>query len=259
MTTNQYQSTLSSWWALTRDTLTLKPDPYLRMVSGKPSLRRALIVVAIVGLLIGAVQAVVGLPSLVVGNPFNAEDFVSQMEQSFNQIAPFMGDDPNAQQFMDIYRGSLENFAPFIEQVTNVRTPLPKFIDRLFMWVGEWLSTPFALLARWLGISIWIMLFARLLGGRGGLLAYLSVSALSTIPHLLGALGFIPCVGWLLALIGSIWGLIIQVKAVEVSHDLSQGRAIAAVLLPYILIVVLIGLLAGIGIALLFAAIASSN
>lgn len=80
------------------------------------------------------------------------------------------------------------------------------------------------------------MLFARMLGGRGSLLSYLSASSLSTLPHLLGAFGFIPCLGPLLGLIASIWGLVMQTRAVELTHGLSRERALVAVLLPYFLL-----------------------
>lgn len=235
-------STRASWTQFGRDALTLKDEPFQQM-SAAASIKKAVLIVVVVGLLIGAVHALVGIPGLFRSSVVEATEITAQFDAIFEQVAPFMPtDDADFNEFWDIYRGSIENFAPTIEAITKLPTPLPGFFGRLFTWLGGWLSRPFSLLASWLGISIWIMLFARLLGGRGSLLSYLSASSLSVIPHLLAAFSFIPCLGGLLALIGSIWGLVIQVKAVETTHGLTQGRSILAVLLPYLLIVLLLGL-----------------
>lgn len=235
-------STRASWTQFARDAVTLKPEPFQKM-SAAASIKKAVLLVVVVGLIIGAVQALVGIPGLFRSMAVSADEITGQFDQVFDPILPFMpSDDADFNEFMDMYRRSIESFAPTIEAITSLPTPLPGFFGRLFTWLGGWLSQPFTLLASWLSISIWIMLFARLLGGRGGLLAYLSASSLSVIPHLLGAFAFIPCLGGTLALVGSIWGLVIQVKVVETTHGLTQGRSILAVLLPYLLIVLLIGL-----------------
>lgn len=248
----------ATWIALGRDSLTLKPEPFQRFASGRASLKQAVLLVVAVGLIIGAVEALVGIPGLFRSSVVTSDQIINEFERVFEQMTPFIDNaDPEFRQFMDIYRGSIEQIAPTIEQITRLPTPLPGFLSRILTWLGAWLSTPFALLASWLGISIWIMLFARLLGGRGALLPYLGASSLSTIPHLLAAFGFIPCLGGLLSLIGSIWGLVIQMRAVEITHGLSRERAILAVLLPYILLILL--LLIGILFFILFITIAAGG
>jgi hypothetical protein len=62
-------------------------------------------------------------------------------------------------------------------------------------------------------------------------------------------------VGWLLALIGVIWSIVIYVKAVSVATDLDAGRAVLAVIAPAVVIVLLgllVAILATIWLILLF-------
>jgi len=248
----------STWFATARDALTLKPEPYERLGHGKASIRQGIAIVAVVGLIIGVVAALVALPALFRSPAAAVDDAFNGITQGLDQFRSFGGQTPpEFQQFLEMYKRSIESFRPFIAQIIAIRAPLPPFFERFFSWAGVLITSPFALLAGWLSSSIWIMLFARLLGGRGGLVHYLNASALSVIPQLLGVLGFIPCVGGLLALIGSIWGLAMQYKAVQVTHGLSQGRAIAAVLLPYLLFVLLIGLMAALVALGIFALVSS--
>ncbi len=234
----------SSWLHLAGDALVLKPEPYERLAA-KPTLRYALLIVLVVGLIVGAVHALIGIPGLFRSPAAEVEAGFAGIQQGIDQVLGMMGQVPDeTKAILDVIQQSIEAYKPTIEKLVAIPAPLPGFFGRVFTWLGRWLSTPFGLLAKWLGISIWIMLFARLLGGRGGLAPYLSASSLSVIPHLLGAFSFIPCVGGLLGLAASIWGLFIQYKAVQTTQGLSQGRAIVAVLLPYILLALLIGLLA---------------
>ena len=235
-------STPSTWLRTAGDAVTLKPEPFQRF-GWQSSIRLAVGLVVVVGLIIGLVNALIGVPALVRGDVFDPEAFLTELEQGFGMSQMFGGQQPETEAILDQIKQGFEAFAPYIQRIEAIETPLPPFFGRLFAWLGAWLSTPFGLLAKWLSISIWIMLFARLLGGKGGLVSYLSASSLSVLPHLLSAFGFIPCLGGALALVGSIWGLIIQMKAVQTTHGLSQGRSVAAVLLPYLLLILLILLL----------------
>lgn len=221
---------------LALDALTLKPEPYRRLAA-EPSLHRAVAIVLAVGLLLGLVQALVALPGLVRDPATEVEAALAGFREGLDSARTDMADQmtPELAAIFDLLDQSVEAFRPYLLRLVAVPAPLPSFVGRFFGWLGDWLSQPFALLAKWLGISIWILLFARLLGGRGGLLPYLAASSLSVIPHLLAAFGPISCLGDLLTAVGSIWGLVIQYKAVETTQNLSSGRAVAAVLLPYVL------------------------
>lgn len=233
-------SPVSVWLHTAGDAVTLKPGPYQRLAA-QPSLRSALLIILVVGLILGAASALLGIPGLFRSPIEQVDAALSSFEDVLDQVMSFSGQGtPEAEAVIDMIKSSIETWKPYIQQLAEVQAPLPSFFGRFFDWIGNWLSAPFSLLASWLGLSIWVMLFARLLGGRGSLVAYLSASSLSVIPSLLNVFGFIPCLGGLLALAAWIWMLLIQYKAVQVSHGLSQGRSILAVLLPYILLVLII-------------------
>lgn len=236
-------SPVSAWLRTAGDAVSLKPEPYARLAA-QSSLRTALLIILVVGLIIGAVQALIGVPGLFRSPQEEVERGFTSFEQGLDQVLSFSGQmPPETQEVIDLIKSSIETIRPFILRVVEVPSPLPSFFSRFFTWIGAWLSAPFSLMASWLAISIWIMLFARLLGGRGSLVSYLAASSLSVIPHLLTIFSFVPCLGGLLALVAGLWGLVIQYKAVQVSHGLSQGRSILAVLLPYILLILLLLLL----------------
>lgn len=235
-------SPASAWLRTAGDAITLKPEPYQRLAA-QPSLRTALLLVLVVGLIIGAASALLGLPGLFRSPAQEVERGLSSFEDALDQAMSFSGQStPETEAVIDLIKSSIETWKPFVQQLAAVPAPLPSFLGRFFTWVGGWLSSPFGLLSSWLALSIWVMLFARLLGGRGSLVSYLSASSLSVIPSLLNIFGFVPCLGGVLALAAWVWALLIQIKAVQVSHDLSQGRSILAVLLPYILLILVVTL-----------------
>lgn len=248
------------WIAMARAALTLQEAPFHMIAEGTGAFQRAVWLVVVVGLVVGGVNAMVQLPSVARTPTFDVDAYLRQIDQSFSYGNIMRGEQPpEVKEFLRIYRGSMESFASQIPKIMATPSPLPGYVGRFLTWLGDWLSTPFALLARWLGISIWIMLFARWLGGRGTLLSYLGASSLSVLPHLLRAFGFIPLLGGLLAVLAGIWGLIIQVKAVEITHHLPQNRAIAAVLLPYLLILFFLAILAFIAFVGMIIFIASAS
>jgi hypothetical protein len=83
------------------------------------------------------------------------------------------------------------------------------------------------------------MLVAKLLGGRATLARFFGTTALFAAPHVLNIFGPLPFVGALLGLLAFLWGVGIYVKATAVSHDLSGGRALLAVVLPVVVVLAL--------------------
>jgi hypothetical protein len=89
-----------------------------------------------------------------------------------------------------------------------------------------------------LGLAIiWVLygavahLFARLMGGQGGLAQMLGCTALAVAPQLLNLATFLPYVG-VGAVVGT-WTLLCRYVALKTCHRLTWGRALAATLLPY--------------------------
>jgi hypothetical protein len=85
-----------------------------------------------------------------------------------------------------------------------------------------------------------IFLMAKLLGGQGTFLAqsYASVLVQAPLGALASILSVIPYVG-ILALVVFIYAFILQIYAVRAAHHVSGGRAVAIVLLPTIVLIVL--------------------
>jgi hypothetical protein len=209
-----------------------------------------------------AIALIAGLPAFIGGliesvNPgpdaAEVQAAMDGVEQTFTQLAPFMGDLPPAmrEQILDQINQVVELAVGAERQIADLPRLLPSPVDAIFESFGRYASRPFAdtslpltgvTLGTWLGYGIWVMLFAKLLGGRAGLVSFFGTTALYAVPFLLTFFNFIPVLGPLLTLIAFIWGLAIYVKATAVSHQLSAGRAITAVFLP-MLIVALLGLL----------------
>ena len=73
----------------------------------------------------------------------------------------------------------------------------------------------------------------------------LGATALYAVPHGLDILGFVPCLGGVLGLVATVWGIAIYVKALAVANDFSTSRAIVATVVPALIGMtsVLLGLL----------------
>ncbi|MCB0203051.1 MAG: hypothetical protein KDI03_23500, partial [Anaerolineae bacterium] len=48
-----------------------------------------------------------------------------------------------------------------------------------------------------------------------------------------------PCVGPMVAFVGWIWGVVVYIKAVQVSQRFTAGRAVVAALLPAVILILL--------------------
>jgi hypothetical protein len=95
-----------------------------------------------------------------------------------------------------------------------------------------------------IGVGI-VHLIARMLGGTGDFGQYGFLAAAYSAPlTVIGAvIGLIPLLGGCIAPLLSIYGIVLNIFAVRVSHNLSMGRAIAAVLLPFVLLLIIMGCL----------------
>ncbi|MGC8780687.1 MAG: YIP1 family protein, partial [Anaerolineae bacterium] len=223
-------------------------------------------------LIITAVSLFVHIPTLVgdvrsglQAGPVAAEmdQAMSELEQAIQQFRPLFADVPDetldslVAQFKESMRVGFE----IAGKIEALPTYLPKPADRTFQAIGKWLSQPFAgggfplaaaSLGAWLGYGVWVMLFAKLLGGRGSLAGFFGATALYVVPHVLRFFAFVPVVGDALAAIAYVWGALVYVKATAVSHQISVERALLAVLLPA-LIALLFAILTATALATLIA------
>jgi hypothetical protein len=210
-------------------------------------------------LIIVAIALLVGMPTF-VGNLVRAvqpplseaqlEEATIQIENGLKQIEPFLGSMPAEarQQLTEVTR-MIKTWSAVGVEISNLDTTLPRPLGALLQAFGGWLSLPFAAsgfplsvvsLVTWLGYGLWVMLLAKLLGGRGTLAGFLGTSALYAVPHVLSFFSWVPCLGAVLSLIAFLWGIAIYVKATIVSHELSIGRALVAVFVPMAVIVLLV-------------------
>lgn len=94
----------------------------------------------------------------------------------------------------------------------------------------------------WLLYGLVAYLFARLLGGRGSLGQTLGCTALAAAPQLLNLATFFPYV-----VVGGVvgtWTILSRYLALKTCHGLRWGRALAATLLPYVALAVVVSLFA---------------
>jgi hypothetical protein len=132
---------------------------------------------------------------------------------------------------------------------------LPRPVGQFFQALGGWAGRPLGMLGGFLAYAIWVMLAAKLLGGTGRLQEFLGTAALSGLPYLLLILEKVPCLGGLLGLVAWIWSTLIWIAATAVVHgwatplataeggveryQVRWGRAVLAVILPALALIVL--------------------
>jgi len=224
------------------DALLLKDEAYTQHVARADVLKRGLILLVLATLVGGSLPLIVD----VIGDlrPISAQR--QEAEQSIREFTTSMGPLWGALGVPpDFEREMLAGMRAGLEigfDIAELPTPLPKVVGRILEDLGAFLSLPFNRLAGWLGYSIWVLLVAKLLDGKATLRQMLGTTALYAVPHVLGILSFVPCLGQLLGLVAMVWGIAIYVKAVAVANDFSLGRAIAATVVPA---------LVGLGLALL--------
>ena len=188
-----------------------------------------------------------------------AADVTAEIEQGLAQVEPLLQSLPSdvRDQILLQARQGFELAAQIGGQVAQLPTIFPRRLALLLEAVGRWASRPLAgarfplataSLGTWLGYGIWVMLMARLLGGRASLATFFGMTSLFAVPHLLQILARVPYVGSVFSFIAFLWGVGIYVKATAVSHELGTGRAVLAALLPLLVVAFLAAVIA-IGIA----------
>lgn len=202
---------------------------------------RGIQVLLFVGLLVGAVSGAYQLT-----RTSTPEQTVAAVREQVDDTVEQMTLGANAEQFQPIIQVINQNEEPayaLLAEVLTLPTPLPRPALLLFQLLASIVSTPLSYLAGLLTAVIFTHIAARQLGGQGSIQQMIGLGALSTAPHALDALAFIPVIGPTLGLIAWGWGLVILVVATTIAHKLDSGRASMAVLL-YPLIGALLGFLA---------------
>lgn len=227
--------------ALLRGAFLLDQSTFERLRDSKNAMRTGVILLLVVFLVAGSLQFVVDLVDNL--RPFTATeaaDVRQEIIDSMDTWLQFMPQDEFGQQFMDQFLQNLSAGLNMAVDIDSIATPLPRGISRFFETLGGWLSQPLGRLAAFLAYGIWVLLFAKLLGGNGGVDRFFGVTALYSVPNLLGFFGPIPFIGPLLGFVGMLWGWAVYVKAVQVTQRFDVGKAILAAILPALIVIVLV-------------------
>lgn len=111
-------------------------------------------------------------------------------------------------------------------------------------------GTIFLTLGYFVGVLVfWV--FAKLFGGQAGYMSHYngaSFLALMALPNI------IPIVGPFLSMLTGLWGIVMHIFLVREIHKLSTGKAVAAVLIPYLLLFILFAIIVFVVIGILMAA-----
>jgi hypothetical protein len=195
---------------------------------------RGLAFIAVLALTVGLVVNVVGFTKAVTSNPAqDIDQAMGEVTSAFSQLGAsgLFGDPKTTQTILDNIKAGL-GMAGSIVKVVQDTTPAPTVAVHFFHALGQCLSWPFAWIALWLLWGVLTLIGARLLGGTATIQRMLAVTALVAAPHLLDALGWIPCVGGLLTMVAWVWGVVVYIKATAVANRIGGGPALFAVFLP---------------------------
>ncbi len=202
------------------EALFLREEPYTEMrETPKPALR-GLGLVALVGLVV-AVAGLVGTALEWATSP-NLQDIQKTVLEGL-QAMPWYKELQYEPEFVEGFLRSFDIGWRVFPQLFGA----PDLVSGALRII----LLPLSLLIIWVLYGAVAHLFARLMGGQGSLSQMLGCTALSVAPQLLNLATFLPYVG-VGAVVGT-WTLLCRYLALKSCHRLTWGRALAATLLPY--------------------------
>jgi hypothetical protein len=162
--------------------------------------------------------------------------------------------DPNVYREIAEDENALSEAAIIVIVVTFLSALGTAFVSDNFI-VTLLVSWLMSIVVGWIGWAVLTYFIGdKLFGGRSSIPEMMRVLGYATAPRLLGVLGFIPCLGWLAALIGAILALIAGIIAVRESMEFDTGKAVLTVLIAWVISFAItfgVGLLIGGGVAAL--------
>jgi hypothetical protein len=209
--------------------LTLNQNMFRGMRESPEVVRRGLLLVLLVGLLVGCVQAI----STMITNS-NPDRIIAEIEVGFDESLrqqSLAATSDEQRLGVKIITENKEAVLNLVRTLVNLPTPAPRPLSIALQSLGLALSTPLSYLSSLMLAVVLTHIAARQMGGEGNIQQMLGLGALSVAPHALDALGFIPAIGSTLSVIAWAWGLVILVLATSIAHRLDSGRATLAVLL----------------------------
>lgn len=234
-------NTNTSMRARTRDltrlaweTLLFRHEAYVRHVARADTLKRGLTLLVAASLVAGILSLVINFVSDL--RPVSAE---VQRQEAAQGIEEFLRSFRTMRNYYDLPPDLEEEIVAYMKagmemgfRIEALPTRLPKPVGDVLTDLGAFLSLPFIRMTGWAGYAIWVLLVAKLLGGRATVAQQLGATALYAVPHVLDILGSVQCLGGIAGLVATAWGIAIYVKAVAVANEFSIGRAIVATVVP---------------------------
>jgi hypothetical protein len=251
-------------FSLIAGALTLRTDTFKALNERSDVFLRGFLVVFMVGLVAGAFAAGAELTTSVLRPP--NEQVVTQ--EALRGFENSYAGPPELRSTIEPYITEFVGMVFDLSRLPPQAGPAFRPFVRLLRWVGESIATPFGqgFLGYLLIGTLFVHLASRWLGGRAGIAQMLGLGALGFAPQVLGPVSsllrlagnlsgsnaFSP-VENLIGLVAFVWGALILVKGTAVAQQFSYGRAIGAILIA-VLVVIVVGVLLAAGLAVLVGA-----
>lgn len=224
---------------LARGALFLDTQTFVAQREARDTFRKGVLLVVVITLLAGSLSFVVSTVEGFLTPRWDArrEKVEDQISRVF-EFLPFEMDTKTER----MITGSIEAGLDIGFEIAQLPTPLPRPLKAFLQALGGWITAPLLRLGGWMGYAFWVLLVAKLLGGRATLSQMLGCTALYVAPQILTILQVIPCLGPVLGFVAFVWGVVIYVKATAVANELSLGRALLSAILPAAVLLGLISL-----------------
>ena len=229
-------------WRKYNAILRLETEPFLAIKQAQNGLWWALKLFIVIGLIVGlgkwADLGGLTWAEQVQTRASQVEEIGTQIEQIGANMSGF------SEQILGVpirsvgtfLTGDVTEFLTDIEALLiTFEPPLGARPSRFVKLFGDWLSTPFHLMANWLPFMLLVMVIAKLWGGKGTLPQHLSLTALAVAPQVLAVLIFVPptsvmgialgILGRTFSLVAVIWSLAILLKAVSIAHEIELKKS----------------------------------
>lgn len=229
-----------------RGALLLEEDAFAKMRDAENNFARGLMMIVTISLIVGLVLSLASFVQALGTSPAEeVAQFQEGMREAIETMRAFgaFGGGAEAEEFWRIFMQNFEagiGMGRDIAQTVQETTPAPQPVVDFFTALGQWLSYPFNWISTWMFYGLLTLVFAKLLGGVATIREMLATTSLVAMPHLLDALTFIPFAGTLIGLIALLWGLAVYVKGTAIANRLDTGRALLAILAPFVLLFALI-------------------
>lgn len=218
----------------------LQEDAYNAMRDDAQRFRRALILVIAVGVLVGVTGACGRLTEWAFSPDLN---MIQQIVRKHLAQMPWYTEASSSIEFVTQF----DRWYNLIWNIVKAMAPGPGALASI-------ITTPLSLLIVWPVYGLLAHVAARSVGGKGSLGQTLGCTALAVAPQALNLIMILPFV----SVAGiEVWTLMCNFMALRSAHGLTTWRALAATLLPLIVIVFILALFACGGIVIAGSLLAS--